>query len=93
MVYSLTHHPRGGTNPCPLKVFLCHATADKPAVRKLYRYLRSKGMEPWLDAENLLPGENWEVEIPNAIFDSDAILVCLSKNSVNKDGYVQKEIT
>ena len=93
MVYSLTHHPRGGTNPCPLKVFLCHATADKPAVRKLYRYLRSKGMEPWLDAENLLPGENWEVEIPNAIFDSDAILVCLSKNSVNKEGYVQKEIT
>jgi len=77
----------------PLKVFLCHATADKPAVRKLYRYLRSKGMEPWLDAENLLPGENWEVEIPNALFDSDVILVCLSKNSVNKEGYVQKEIT
>ena len=81
------------SNARPLKVFLCHATADKPAVRKLYHYLRSKGMEPWLDAENLLPGENWEVEIPNALFDSDVILVCLSKNSVNKEGYVQKEIT
>lgn len=76
----------------PLKVFLCHASADKPAVRKLYRYLRSKGMDPWLDAEKLLPGESWEVEIPRAIFDSDVILVCLSKNSINKEGYVQKEI-
>lgn len=50
-------------------------------------------MEPWLDAENLLPGENWEIEIPKALFDSDVILVCLSKNSINKEGYVQKEIT
>ncbi|MCJ7432608.1 MAG: toll/interleukin-1 receptor domain-containing protein [Anaerolineales bacterium] len=50
-------------------------------MRKLYRYLRSKGMEPWLDAENLLPGENWEVEIPNALYDSDVILACLSIRS------------
>ncbi len=49
-------------------------------------------MDPWLDAEKLLPGENWEVEIPKALFASDVILVCLSKNSVNKEGYVQKEI-
>jgi formylglycine-generating enzyme required for sulfatase activity len=42
---------------------------------------------------DLLPGENWEVEIPNAIFSSDVILVCLSKNSVDKEGYVQKEIS
>ena len=47
----------------PLKIFLCHASVDKPIVRKLYRYLRSKGMDPWLDAEKLLPGENWEVEM------------------------------
>lgn len=80
------------STPRPLKVFLCHASADKPAVRKLCRYLRSKGMDPWLDAEKLLPGENWEVEIPKALFHSDVILVCLSKNSINKEGYVQKEI-
>lgn len=77
----------------PLKIFLCHASVDKPAVRKLSRYLRSKGMDPWLDVEKLLPGESWEVEIPKALFNSDVILVCLSKNSVDKEGYVQKEIT
>jgi formylglycine-generating enzyme required for sulfatase activity len=77
----------------PLRVFLCHASQDKPAVRKLHRYLKQRGVQPWLDELDLLPGENWEVEIPNAIFSSDVILVCLSKNSVDKEGYVQKEIS
>jgi len=77
----------------PLRVFLCHASQDKPAVRKLHRYLKLRGVQPWLDELDLLPGENWEVEIPNAIVSSDVILVCLSKNSVDKEGYVQKEIS
>src|SRR5687768_15475421 len=76
----------------PLKVFLCHASADKPAVRKLYRYLRSKGMDPWLDEFKLLPGQRWQEEIPKALYASDAIIVLLSKNSITKEGYVQREI-
>ncbi|MBI5954128.1 MAG: SUMF1/EgtB/PvdO family nonheme iron enzyme [Chloroflexi bacterium] len=62
-------------------------------MRKLHRYLKQRGVQPWLDELDLLPGENWEVEIPKALFSSDVILVCLSKNSVNKEGFVQKEIT
>jgi formylglycine-generating enzyme required for sulfatase activity len=77
----------------PLRVFLCHASQDKPTVWKLHRYLKQHGIKPWLDREDLLPGEDWEVEIPRALFASDVILVCLSKNSVNKEGFVQKEIT
>lgn len=77
----------------PLRVFLCHASQDKPAVWKLHRYLKQHGVQPWLDQEDLLPGQNWEVEIPKALFSSDVILVCISKNSVDKEGYVQKEIS
>lgn len=79
--------------PRQLRVFLCHASQDKPAVWNMYRYLKQHGISPWLDQADLLPGQDWEVEIPKAIFTSDVILVCLSKNSVNKEGYVQKEIT
>lgn len=79
--------------PRQLRVFLCHASQDKPTVRKLYAYLKQHGIQPWLDQVNLLPGQNWEVEIPKAIDTADVILVCLSKNSINKEGYVQKEIT
>ena len=76
-----------------LKVFLCHTSADKPAVRDLYRQLEKDGVDAWLDSEDLIPGQNWQIEIPAAVQDSDVVLICLSENSVNKEGYVQKEIT
>jgi hypothetical protein len=46
----------------PLKVFLCHASADKPAVRDLYKRLTPKGGDAWLDKEKLLLGQDWEME-------------------------------
>jgi hypothetical protein len=76
----------------PLRVFLCHASADKPAVRGLYTRLVSDGVDAWLDQEKLIPGQNWQVEIPKAVKNSDVVIVCISGKSVNKEGYVQKEI-
>ncbi len=76
----------------PLKVFLCHASADKPAVRNLYQRLIADGVDVWLDAESLIAGQNWQVEIPKAIRNSDVVIVCLSERSINKEGYVQREI-
>ncbi len=78
----------------PLKVFLCHSSDDKDAVRKLYHRLRSAAgsIVPWLDEESLLPGQTWEDEIPVAVRNSDIVLACLSKASIQKTGYVQKEI-
>ncbi len=76
-----------------LKVFLCHASEDKLAVRELYQRLkRDKWIDPWLDEENLLPGQDWDLEIEKAVEDTDAVLVFLSHNVVNKAGYIQKEI-
>lgn len=76
----------------PLRVFLCHSSADKPTVRQLYHQLRIDGIDPWLDEEKLLPGQEWRLEISNAVRDSDIVIVCLSCNSVSKAGYVNKEI-
>ncbi len=76
-----------------LRVFLCYASQDKPIVRDLYRKLSAEPwIEPWLDEERLLPGQDWDLEIEKAVESSDAILVCLSSNSVTKEGYVQKEL-
>jgi hypothetical protein len=75
-----------------LRIFLCHSSADKPAVRELYQRLRADGFEPWLDEEDLIPGQDWRREIPKAVKNSDVVIVCLSSGSVNKAGYVQKEI-
>ena len=80
------------TEARPLRVFLCHASDDKAEVRKLSQRLQADGIDVWLDEEKLLPGQEWQNEIPQAVRDSDIILVCLSKQSTTKEGYVQKEI-
>jgi len=76
----------------PLKVFLCHASGDKPAVRDLYKRLVAEGVDAWLDQEKLMPGQDWRVEIPRAVKESDVVVICLSNKSITKEGYVQKEI-
>lgn len=77
----------------PLRVFLCHSSADKPAVRELYQKLRAEPwLEPWLDEEELFPGMDWNLEIEKAVESADAIIVCLSKGSITKEGYVQREL-
>ena len=78
--------------PRRLRVFLCHASADKSAVRDLCRRLRSDGIALWLAEEDLLPGQDWQLEIPKAVRSSDAVIICLSSRAVTKAGYVQKEI-
>ncbi len=77
----------------PLRVFLCHASQDKPKVRELYKRLKSEGwIDPWLDEESLLPGQDFDLEIYRTIRDTDAIIICLSTVSVVKEGYVNKEV-
>ncbi|SRR6266496_1861741 len=76
-----------------LRVFLCHASQDKPVVRELYQRLLSEGwVDPWLDEEKLFPGQDWNLEIEKAVETSDAVIVCLSNISAGKEGYIQKEL-
>ncbi len=75
-----------------LKIFLCHSSGDKPAVRGLYQRLCGEGVDPWLDEEDLLPGHDWNIEIRKAIKTIDVVVVCLSKGVIDKAGFVHKEI-
>lgn len=76
-----------------LKVFLCHASQDKPVVYELYQKLITEGwIEPWLDAKKLLPGQDWQAEIKNAVETADNVIIFLSNTSINKDGFIQKEL-
>ena len=76
-----------------LRVFLCHASQDKPVVRDLFQRLDSEDwIDPWLDEEKLLPGQDWDLEIEKAVEAADVVIVCLSNQSVSKEGYVQREL-
>jgi hypothetical protein len=73
-------------------VFLCHSSGDKERVRELYWKLRTDGVRCWFDEVDLRPGDDWDREITRAIKKSKYVLVCLSKASISKSGYVQREI-
>jgi len=77
----------------PLKVFLSYASQDKPVVRELSGRLASEGwIDPWVDEKKLLPGQDWRTKIEEAVETSDIVIICLSSNSVTKEGFVQKEL-
>lgn len=74
------------------QVFLCHASEDKGIVRQYHQKLLLAGFSPWLDEVNLIPGQEWDLEIRRAVRVSQVIVVFLSKQSVQKRGYYQKEM-
>jgi len=73
------------------RIFLAHAREDEGQIRDLHRRLTERGFHPWLDKSDLVPGQNWRVEIPKAIKSAGVFLACLSKTSVAKESYVQRE--
>lgn len=74
------------------RVFISYAREDSAMARRLYGDLAASGHTPWLDSENLLPGERWRRAIQLAIKESDYFLALLSSSSVSKRGFVQKEV-
>lgn len=72
-------------------VFISYAREDIGAAKRIHGDLRSAGVRPWLDTEDLRPGENWRLAVPEAIHRSTFFLALLSRNSIAKRGFVQKE--
>ena len=76
----------------PLRIFLLHARSDEKVVARLYKRLGKAGANVWLDQKNLLPGQDWQSEIHQAISSSDIAIVCLSKRFNKQGGYRHEEL-
>jgi len=75
------------------RVYISYAREDAEIAHKLYHDLYTViNLEPWLDAINILPGQNREITIRNAIKNSSYFIALLSSNSISKAGFVQKEL-
>ncbi len=75
-----------------VKIFISYARVDQDKVLPLYQRLKDEGFDPWIDREHLLPGVRWRVAIEQAMRDSDFFLLCLSAQSSNRRGFIQREI-
>ncbi len=74
-----------------MNIFISYAEGDHETAKKLYNDFKRSGVTPWLDSEDILPGQNQEIEIKQAIKKSDCFLALLSTNSVSERGFVQKQ--
>ncbi|HET9055741.1 MAG TPA: TIR domain-containing protein [Chitinophagaceae bacterium] len=73
------------------KVFISYAREDRDTAEKLFDFLTLYRYEPWLDKKKLLPGQDWNTEIRLALKKADFIVLLLSKTSIAKRGFVQRE--
>lgn len=73
-------------------VFISYAREDQSWAERLYMDLRKQEINAWLDVRCLAAGADWQFEIKRAIRDSRYFILLLSKHSINKRGFVQKEM-
>jgi hypothetical protein len=73
-------------------VFLSYAHEDEDLARRLYNDLKQRNVDVWMDKESLVGGEEFDIAIRKAIESCRFFLLILSKVSVTKSGYVNKEI-
>jgi hypothetical protein len=74
------------------KIFLSYAHEDIGMAKRIYQDLKRYGLDIWFDNESLLPGQDWNFEIEQAIEQSKYFLALLSNKSIDKVGYIQKEV-
>lgn len=72
-------------------IFLSYAEPDRIQVETIYEKLDSDGFAPWMDVKKVLPGQRPVEEAKKAIWDTLIFIACLSNNSVNARGKVQRE--
>lgn len=73
-------------------IFLSYAPVDEQRVLEIYDRLRAEGHTPWMESEDLLPGETKTYSIRKAIKDCHFFLVLLSKRAVNEQGPFHKDL-
>jgi len=72
------------TAPTRFDVFMAHNSADKPAVLRLCRRLRDRGLKPWIDVEQIPSGRWFSDAIQSAVLRSDAAAVCIGPASIGR---------
>lgn len=74
-----------------MQVFMSHNEEDKQFVEKIGLFLKSQGMEVWIDKWKMTPGDSLIAKIGDAIDDSDKLVAFLSPASVDSN-WVKQEL-
>jgi hypothetical protein len=73
-------------------IFISYAREDKNDAERLYDDLHLKSKKAWIDTKCIIPGQDFDKTIRQAIRKSRYFLALHSTRSVSKKGYVQYEL-
>ncbi len=63
-------------------IFISYSRYDTKFVDKLSNDLRQKGIDVWIDRENILPGEMWQKQIGIGLNKASALIFVISRYSI-----------
>lgn len=72
-------------------VFIIYARDDLETARRLAGLMGGVGLSPWLDVDELVPGQVWKSEVLKALEESSVAVILVSK-SIEKSSFVREEI-
>lgn len=65
-------------------IFLAHNSVDKPQVRTIAKELKHRGLNPWLDEEQIRPGSPFQDEIQKAILQVKSAAIFIGPLRIGK---------
>jgi len=72
--------------------FISYAREDLQSAIQLRNDLVAHGAQPWMDRFDLLGGQDWSATISDALQQCTHFVALISCHSVNKRGFVQREL-
>ena len=75
-----------------MRVFLSYASDNRGVAEAIALSLRGRGHEVFFDRDQLPPGESFDIQIENAIAQSDILIFLISPESVAKGRYTLTEL-
>ena len=72
-------------------VFISYVREDGKRVDRLQRRLQAAGITAWRDTSSLWPGQDWRIEIREAIERGVAFIACFSENTERRSSSYQNE--
>lgn len=62
------------------RIFIVYARKDIETAKEVANLLRKANLEPWLDIDNIVPGQIWKDEINRAMASSGAAIILISEH-------------
>ena len=73
------------------RIFVSYSSTDKPFALMLVAQLREQGLEPWIDSEQIVAGDNILERLGEGLTKSDIVGVVVSGASLSS-GWVSREV-